>query len=581
MNRNKQISDKLTYAGKLFFLSVGLLLAILQITNAAVTINCTSADQFFIDIGDGVQGQYVSYQIENTDPVAYTNVWVEITDFTGGVVSLAPLETNYYTFNILDPGETRPAFFYLQASNTTTTFQGHTINVYEGDPLTGTLLTSSTFGFTEVRESISAAANKISVIVAGPTPPIIGGILTITVDGNSGTIGSEGIMSFSPAGFLDWTADSFELISTEITLSGGNNDVLNDQLFYTAVNSRNTVYHAVYTFKVVGITLNPTLASPVATISSGNRLKHDKTDSYFIINPIEPPGNFLLLNKSVNPLVLTGGGTANYTLSFNNSGIYDVIIDAIEDRMPTYPDNAVYIAGTTLINGLPAADPLITDSVLYWPITLTIPAGGNAALTFDASFPSIEGDYINSAVAFIGNIQIDTTLDTTDDAPATALVVVGMPDIVMLKTVQTYSDPVNDTLNPKSIPGASMLYTIQISNQGAGAADTNSIFAADQIPINTSLFVGDIDSAGSGPVYFQNGSTPSGLNFTYSGLNSPADDVGFSDDGGLSFGYIPSPDPDGFDSNITNIMINPKGIFNGAIGGNNPSFSLMFRVRVR
>jgi hypothetical protein len=442
-------------------------------------------------------------------------------------------------------------------------------------------LTSSTFGFTEVRESISAAANKISVIVAGPTPPIIGGILTITVDGNSGTIGSEGIMSFSPAGFLDWTADSFELISTEITLSGGNNDVLNDQLFYTAVNSRNTVYHAVYTFKVVGITLNPTLASPVATISSGNRLKHDKTDSYFIINPIEPPGNFLLLNKSVNPLVLTGGGTANYTLSFNNSGIFDVIIDAIEDRMPTYPDSPVYIAGTTLINGLPAADPLITDSVLYWPITLTIPAGGNAALTFDASFPSIEGDYINSAVAFIGNIQIDTTLDTTDDAPATALVVVGMPDIVMLKTVQTYSDPVNDTLNPKSIPGASMLYTIQISNQGAGAADTNSIFAADQIPINTSLFVGDIDSAGSGPVYFQNGSTPSGLNFTYSGLNSPADDVGFSDDGGLSFGYIPSPDPDGFDSNITNIMINPKGIFNGAIGGNNPSFSLMFRVRVR
>jgi hypothetical protein len=577
MNRNKQISDKLTYAGKLFFLSVGLLLAILQITNAAVTINCTSADQFFIDIGDGVQGQYVSYQIENTDPVAYTNVWVEITDFTGGVVSLAPLETNYYTFNILDPGETRPAFFYLQASNTTTTFQGHTINVYEGDPLTGTLLTSSTFGFTEVRESISAAANKISVIVAGPTPPIIGGILTITVDGNSGTIGSEGIMSFSPAGFLDWTADSFELISTEITLSGGNNDVLNDQLFYTAVNSRNTVYHAVYTFKVVGITLNPTLASPVATISSGNRLKHDKTDSYFIINPIEPPGNFLLLNKSVNPLVLTGGGTANYTLSFNNSGIFDVIIDAIEDRMPTYPDSPVYIAGTTLINGLPAADPLITDSVLYWPITLTIPAGGNAALTFDASFPSIEGDYINSAVAFIGNIQIDTTLDTTDDAPATALVVVGMPDIVMLKTVQTYSDPVNDTLNPKSIPGASMLYTIQISNQGAGAADTNSIFAADQIPINTSLFV----SAGSGPVYFQNGSTPSGLNFTYSGLNSPADDVGFSDDGGLSFGYIPSPDPDGFDSNITNILINPKGIFNGATGGNNPSFSLMFRVRVR
>jgi hypothetical protein len=442
-------------------------------------------------------------------------------------------------------------------------------------------LTSATFGFTEVRESISAAANKISVIVAGPTPPIIGGLLIITVDGNSGTIGGEGIMSFSPAGFLDWAADAYELISTEITLTGGNNEVLNNQLFYTAQSFQNTHYQAVYTFRAVGITPGPVLASPVATISSGNRLKHDKTDSYFVINPIEPPGNFLLLSKTVNPLSLTGGGTANYTLTLSNSGIFDVIIDAIEDYMPVYPDNPAYISGTTQINGTPAADPVISDSILYWPITLTIPAGGNAILTFDASFPSTEGDYINSAVAFIGNIQIDTTFDITDNAPATALVIVGMPDIFMLKTVQTYSDPVNDSLNPKSIPGASMLYTIQISNQGAGAADTNSVIAADQIPSNTSLFVGDIDSAGSGPVYYQNGLTPSGLNFTYSGLNSPIDDIDFSNNGGASFDYIPSPDLEGYDSNITNIMINPKGVFNGAFGGNYPSFSLMFRVRLR
>jgi hypothetical protein len=226
-------------------------------------------------------------------------------------------------------------------------------------------------------------------------------------------------------------------------------------------------------------------------------------------------------------------------------------------------------------------DPVISDSVLYWPITLTIPAGGNAILTFDASIPSIEGDYINNAVAFVGNIQIDTTFDTTDDAPATALVVVGMPDIVMLKTVQTYSDSVNGSINPKSIPGASMLYTIQISNQGAGAADTNSIITTDRIPGNTSLFVGDIDSAGSGPVYFQNGPAPSGLNFAYAGLNSLIDDVNFSNNSGTSFDYIPSPDADGYDSNVTDIMINPKGVFNGALGGNNPSFLLMFRVRVR
>lgn len=562
-------------------LCIALLMAAPQITSAAVTITCTSSDQFYIDAADGIQGQYVSYQINNTDPVTYSDVWVEITDFTGGVVSLAPLETSYYTFSSLSPGESKTAFFYLQASNATTVFQGHTINVYEGEPPAGTLLSSSSFGFTEVRQSISAAANKISVIVAGPTPPVLGGILTITVDGNSGKIGSEGIMSFSPAGFLDWAADAYELISTEITLSGGNNAVLDNQLFYSAGNSQSTLYHAVYTFKTVATTSNPTMTSPVATISSGNQLKHDKTDSYFIINPVEPPTNHLVMNKSAVPPALTGSGIVNFRLTFNNSGAFDVIVDAVEDRLPTSPGTPVYIAGTTQIDSIPAADPVISDSILYWPVPVTIPAGGTATLSFDASFPPIEGDYINSAVAFIGNTQIDSTLDITDDAPATALVVVGMPDIVMVKTVQTYSDPINGSANPKSIPGASMLYTIQISNQGAGSADSNSITATDRIPDNTSLFVGDINGIGSGPVYFEDGPTSSGLNFTYSSLSSLTDDIEFSNDGGASFNYIPSPDPEGYDDNITHIRINPKGVFDGALGGSYPSFLLRFRVRIK
>jgi hypothetical protein len=576
-----QKQNKMVYVKRLCFWVFVLSITIISIADAAVTITRASSDQFYLNVSDSVQGQYVSYQIENTDPETYTDVWVEITDFTGGVVSLAPLETNYYVFNTLGSGETETAFFYLQASDFTSIPQGHTINVYEGEPPSGVLLASSSFTFTEVRGPISASANTISVIVAGPTPPVVGGILSITVDGSSGTIGGEGIMSFSPACFLDWAADAYELVSTEITLSGGNNIVLHDQLYYIAPNSQNTSYHAIYTFRTVGIALNPTRVSPVAFISSGNQLKHNKTNSYFFIDPIEPPANYLVLNKSAYPPSLTGEGIVTYSLTFDNSGIYDVSIDAIEDILPSFPDNPAYITGTTHINGVPEADPIISNSTLYWPVTLIIPAGGNATLEFDASFSSIEGDYINSAVAYIGSIQIDTTLETTDDAPATALVVVGMPDIVMLKTVQTYSDSVNGAINPKSIPGASMLYTIQISNQGPGAADTNSIAAIDRIPGNTSLFVGDIDSSGSGPVYFADGSTTSGLNFTYSGLSNPTDDIDFSNDGGLSFDYIPSPDAEGYDSNITNIKINPKGIFNGSIGGNNSSFYLRFRVRIK
>jgi hypothetical protein len=37
---------------------------------------------------------------------------------------------------------------------------------------------------------------------------------------------------------------------------------------------------------------------------------------------------------------------------------------------------------------------------------------------------------------------------------------------------------------------------------------------------------------------------------------------------------------DGFDSTVTNIRINPKGQFAAAAGGN-PSFSVIFRVRLQ
>lgn len=581
MNKIGSNRENLIYIRRCCLLVICFLMAISTITKASINITRTSSDQFYLNAGDSVQCQYASYQIENTDSISYTNVWVEITDFTGGVVSLSPLETNYYTFNMLGPGETKTAFFYLQASEESTILQEHTINVYEGDPFTGTLLASSSFGFTEVRGPISASANRVTVIVAGPIPPVVGGVLTITVDGSTGTIGGEGVMSFSPACFLDWPAYAYQLVSTEITLTGGNNTVLTDQLYYSAPSSQNTDYHSVYTFKVINIAVDLALTSPVAVISSGNVLKHNKTNSYFIINPIEPPGNYLILTKTAYPVSLTGSGTVTYSLILQNSGIFDVTTDAVEDRLPISPDNPAYVSGTTEIDGVPASDPVISGSILYWPVNLSVPAGGSTIISFDASFSSVEGNYLNEAMAFIGTVQIDTTLVITDDAPATALVVVGPPDIVMLKTVQTYSDPVNDSLNPKSIPGASMLYTVQISNQGAGAADSNSIIVSDQIPGNASLYVGDIDSSGSGPVYFEDGSTASGLSFTYSGLSSLTDDVSFSSDSGFTFNYIPSPDPDGYDINITNIMINPKGEFSGALGGNTPSFSLKFKIRIQ
>ena len=154
------------------------------------------------------------------------------------------------------------------------------------------------------------------------------------------------------------------------------------------------------------------------------------------------------------------------------------------------------------------------------------------------------------------------------------------PSFVNLKTVQITSDPVNGSVNPKFIPGAYALYSIQITNQGAGTADNNTVVISDVVPANTSLFVADLGSAGSGPVGFANGSPSSGLTYTFTSLASSTDDLSFSNNSGTSFTYTPVPDGNGFDANVTNIKVSPKGTAAGN-SGTAPSFTLTSRVKVK
>ena len=64
-------------------------------------------------------------------------------------------------------------------------------------------------------------------------------------------------------------------------------------------------------------------------------------------------------------------------------------------------------------------------------------------------------------------------------------------------------------------------------------------------------------------------------------LDDTGDDIAFSDDGGLTWDYEPSADPDGLDAAVTNIRVNPKGVFAGSAGGNDPSATFSFKVVVQ
>ncbi|MGB4811237.1 MAG: CCXG family PEP-CTERM protein [Methylophilaceae bacterium] len=128
------------------------------------------------------------------------------------------------------------------------------------------------------------------------------------------------------------------------------------------------------------------------------------------------------------------------------------------------------------------------------------------------------------------------------------------------KTVAAYSDPFNNTTNPKYIPGARARYTMKVSNRG-GVTDSNSVVVTDAIPANTKLYVGDLAGAGSGPVLFTQGSPSSTISYSFVSLANASDSLSFSNNGGATYTYTPVADANGFDAAVTNIRIAAQGAF--------------------
>lgn len=150
------------------------------------------------------------------------------------------------------------------------------------------------------------------------------------------------------------------------------------------------------------------------------------------------------------------------------------------------------------------------------------------------------------------------------------------PDFNVTKSVRIERDPVNETTNPLGIPGAWAIYTIQVTNNGLGSADLDTVAIGDAIDTNTSLFTGDFDGFGS-PFLFDGGtgSTASGLTLNFGTLGDTTDGVTFLNSTSTSI------TPNGsFDPSVASFALTFDGSMNGAVGGATPTFSVEYRVQI-
>jgi hypothetical protein len=156
----------------------------------------------------------------------------------------------------------------------------------------------------------------------------------------------------------------------------------------------------------------------------------------------------------------------------------------------------------------------------------------------------------------------------------------GCPDLTVTRTSQVLEDPMNSTLNPKAIPGATIVNVTTVTNSGPGTVDAGSFFVTEIIAADAALRVANFDGATSGPVQFTDGVPASGLTYTFASLGDAGDDLAFSNNGGASFAYTPVPDVNGVDTTVTHLRISPKNVLAGNAGGNK-SVTFSFKTVVQ
>lgn len=158
----------------------------------------------------------------------------------------------------------------------------------------------------------------------------------------------------------------------------------------------------------------------------------------------------------------------------------------------------------------------------------------------------------------------------------------GAAEVSVVKTVSAEEDPINGDTGALAIPEGRLRYHLSIENTGVVSVDADTLVIVDALPAGVSLRVVDLTdyAPGTGPVFFGDGPIASGLSFTAGALNDATDDIAYSDDGGATFAYAPTPDGRGVDPAITHVRLTPRGAFAGDTGGGAPSFQILYDVVV-
>jgi hypothetical protein len=274
--------------------------------------------RMYVDGSRNFNATYIGYRVTNTGTVAINNLTIELTGFTGGVISPATDADSFRRIGTLDrlssgAAATANVYFFMKASGATDTTQRHDVRIYTDDGVTKTQQTSCYTETLGVERSLAASANKVTSITVTGTPAL-GETVVVTVKGAPGKVGQGespdgSIIALSPASYASWPSKAVRLENVSLKVFGiqstsaGNACILGTNDGYTqtpadtvysggtdklievtnrliirnfdkCATSTKQTYEINYTFRVTGLsTVSPAIV-PLASISSGTQIKY-------------------------------------------------------------------------------------------------------------------------------------------------------------------------------------------------------------------------------------------------------------------------------------------------------------------
>ena len=341
------------------------------------------------------------------------------------------------------------------------------------------------------------------------------------------------------------------------TSSNGSTNQNRDLIGIRSANSANgtfdskLVLNATTVINVDSITVWDTTYGDPTGAGDGNVLANSQPDTSLFIRAVisDPFGAFDISSADIN-IVKTNGDIYDFsTHADGNTNIMNQVDDTADDLTTS---TKTYEKEITLLEE--------NESTGYWAITIKGYEGMEVA-------PD----------------------QVTHESLLSFQIKPFLPSIALTKSITVINDPINgsidDGANPKAIPGAELLYTINAINSGRGKSDDGSLILQDEIPVNSDLYVGTITCSGTdlGPVCFKEGTTPheSGLDYVYLSLTDASDDLFFSTDGS-DFTYEPVDSGDGYDPAIRYIRIAPANELNNAPkdASAQPEFNFYYQIRL-